>query len=65
MCTCIHIYMHVYIQIDCLSEIFPPGLTVLLPRAMDYLKTNKWTNKHLKKKKKRKKTPLLCMRSPL
>lgn len=40
--------MHTYI--DCLNEIFPPGLTVLLPRAMDYLKTNKWTNKHKKKK---------------
>lgn len=47
--VCVHAYIytwHVYIQIDCLSEIFPPGLTVLLPRTMDYLKTNKWTNKH-------------------
>lgn len=55
--------MHTYI--DCLNEIFPPGLTVLLPRAMDYLKTNKWTNKHKKKKEENpstmhEKPPLSC-----
>lgn len=50
--------MYTYIQTDrqqraSLNEIFPSGLSVLLPRAMDYLKT--------KTKTKAKETPPPCM----